>query len=392
MFTLSDNELNELGSLNTVREIGQQPELWQKTYKIYQENENEINQFLDKVFKNHDNLKVIFTGAGTSAYVGETVTPYLKEKYQGSNIEVESISTTSIVSNPYHYLDTDKPTLLVSFARSGNSPESLATVELAKQLVSNLYQLTITCSKEGKLAVNADSDDKNLVLLMPEEANDKGFAMTGAFTTMVLMTLLALDRTEKNKELLLEEIVGLGQGVIKREETIKELAASDFERIVYLGSGTLEGLSREAQLKMLELNAGEIVTSYESPLGFRHGPKSIVNGKTLIVMFNSTNTYTNLYDRDALKELIEDEVALSIWSLDIKENQESNLNNFLYELKQTNHISDVYLALPYILFAQILSLFTSVDRGHTPDNPSPSGTVNRVVKGVTIYDYKKEEK
>lgn len=391
MFNLKDSELESIQALNTTREIVQQPGLWEESYEIYKKNEKKIDKFLDSIFNKHNNVKIIFTGAGTSAYVGETVTPYIKEKYKNSMIEIESIPTTSIVSNPYHYLDEDKPTLLFSFARSGNSPESIATVEVANELVKDLYQMTITCSKEGKLAKNAEGDENNLVLLMPERANDQGFAMTGAFTTMMLMTLLVLDREDKNKDDLLKEIVSLGKSVISRESQIKDIAAEDFERIVYLGAGVLEGLSREAQLKMLELNAGEVITAFESPLGFRHGPKSIVNEKTMLVLFNSANKYTNRYDRDLLKELVEDNVAQSIWSLDLSSRETVSPNTFLFELNVLKTIPDVYLALPYIMFAQALSLFTSVERGHTPDNPSPTGTVNRVVKGVTIYEYEKEE-
>ena len=46
---------------------------------------------------------------------------------------------------------------------------------------------------------------------------------------------------------------------------------------------------------------------------------------------------------------------------------------------------DALVALPYVVFAQYLALFTSLEHGKTPDNPFPSGEVNRVVQGVTIY-------
>ena len=48
-------------------------------------------------------------------------------------------------------------------------------------------------------------------------------------------------------------------------------------------------------------------------------------------------------------------------------------------------LPEAYLALPYILAAQIIALNTSIKVGNTPDTPSPTGTVNRVVKGVTIH-------
>ena len=87
---------------------------------------------------------------------------------------------------PSNYLYEDTPTLLISFARSGNSPESVAAVNLAKQIVKDLYQVVITCNENGKLTLASDSDEKSLLLLMPKESNDRGFAMKSSFTSMIL--------------------------------------------------------------------------------------------------------------------------------------------------------------------------------------------------------------
>lgn len=256
-------------------------------------------------------------------------------------------------------------------------------------MIDDFYQLTITCSKDGKLAQKAQGDAKNLVLLMPERANDQGFAMTGSFTTMTLTTLLVLDTIEETeKESIVGELINLGESVISREDTIMEIAEKGFSRIVYLGSGSLEGLSIEAQLKMLELTAGEVVTAYESPLGFRHGPKSIVNEDTAIIVFNSTNAYTRQYDQDLLKELHADKIAKTIWSLTTDAKDHFEGDSFLYEKTSEVDLHDAYLALPYVVFAQTLALMTSVKLNNKPDNPSPTGTVNRVVQGVTIHNYK----
>ena len=48
-------------------------------------------------------------------------------------------------------------------------------------------------------------------------------------------------------------------------------------------------------------------------------------------------------------------------------------------------LDDALVALPYLVFAQYLALFTSLEHAKTPDDPFPSGEVSRVVKGVTIY-------
>ncbi|MGO1477116.1 SIS domain-containing protein [Alkalibacterium gilvum] len=388
MFKLTDSELDKLDAKNTTKEIKQQPELWQESFDNYKEKKEVIDSFIEDIKNKHDNLRVIFTGAGTSAYVGDTVTPYLREKYKNTALSFESIATTTLVSTPYQYLEKEVPTILVSFARSGNSPESVAAVDTASDIIDDFYQVTITCSKDGKLAQKAQGDDKNLVILMPERANDQGFAMTGAFTTMTLSTLLVFDPIDySEKESFVKAIIKEAVNVLKREDTLMSIADKDISRIVYLGSGSLEGLSKEAQLKMLELTAGEVVTAYESPLGFRHGPKSIVNEKTALVVFNSTNAYTRQYDEDLLNELHADQIAETIWSLTPDAQSQFEGNTFL--LNETDvALPDAYLALPYILFAQTLALMTSVKLKNKPDNPSPTGTVNRVVKGVTIHKYK----
>jgi tagatose-6-phosphate ketose/aldose isomerase len=48
---------------------------------------------------------------------------------------------------------------------------------------------------------------------------------------------------------------------------------------------------------------------------------------------------------------------------------------------------DVFLLFPYVIFAQRLALLKSIELGIDPDNPSPSGKVNRVVKGVKFYPF-----
>jgi tagatose-6-phosphate ketose/aldose isomerase len=387
MFTLSQEKLVPLGAAITTAEIKQQPGLWAATYALYLEKSREIEEFLLKVSTKHSRVRVIFTGAGTSAYVGETVTPYLKEKVDEKQWEFLSIPTTTLVSNPYQFLKENFPTILVSFARSGNSPESVAAVKLAEQIVTDLYQVTITCAKEGQLAKRAAGDENNLILLMPEKSNDQGFAMTGSYTCMALTALLVFDSLSiEEKSAIVKKIQQMGESVIEREDVIQEIINHDFDRIIYLGSGSLEGLAREAQLKILELTAGKVVTAFDSPLGFRHGPKSFVNEKSLVFVFVSNQPYTRQYDLDMLKEMQQDNTASFICAIEVDGNTNYDGNRFGFG-SDAQFVPDAYLALPFVMIGQTISLLASIKVGNTPDTPSPTGTVNRVVKGVTIYEY-----
>lgn len=72
------------------------------------------------------------------------------------------------------------PTVLVSLHEAATLKVS-RQLELAQQLVEDLYQITITCAEEGKLAQQAHGDERNLLLYKPKETNDAGFAMTSSF-------------------------------------------------------------------------------------------------------------------------------------------------------------------------------------------------------------------
>lgn len=380
MFKFDENTLKKYGAKTTYDEIIQQPMLWRQAKSIYDDNIESINTFLDSIGKSNDELRVIFTGAGTSEYVGNLICDYLNSK---GSYSFESIGTTDLVSNPHLYFRKDTPTLLVSFARSGNSPESLAAVDLANELVDDIYHLAITCAGDGKLAVNLKGQDNAYVLLMPEKSNDQGFAMTGSFTCMVLSALLVFDNlSEDEKNTVVGNIIRTADEAITKQDALEALVNFDFNRIVYLGSGPLYKLANEARLKILELTAGQVVTCNESSMGFRHGPKSFIDENTFIVSFLSSDDYTRKYDLDILEEIYADGIAkkvLSLSCLDI-DTKWDNLKLSIQSL-----VPDVYLALPYVIIAQLIALMTALRIGNTPDNPSKTGTVNRVVKGVIIH-------
>ena len=374
---LDESKLEEKDFKYTYTEILNQADTWLEVYNLYEKRKNDIENFLKKVGKD---CKVIFTGAGTSEYVGNIALDYLKTH---GEFEFESVATTDLVSAPYLHFEKNQKTLLVSFARSGNSPESLAAVKLGKQIVDDFYNLPITCAKEGKLAQALKDDENSYVFLEPEITNDKGFAMTNSFSSMLLATLLIFDTKTKNKKEIVEKISKLGKEIYNNLEEIENLVNFDFNRVVYLGSGPLGKLTKEARLKILELTAGEVATIWESSMGFRHGPKSFVDENTLVISFVSSNPYTRLYDLDILDEIANDKIAKKIIGI-----SNSKLDRDYELIFEEDGLDDVYLCPAYIIIGQIIALVTSLRVGNTPDNQSRTHTVNRVVKGVTIHDYK----
>ncbi|KRN55565.1 sugar isomerase, AgaS family [Atopobium minutum] len=388
MFDKARVEFKALGADITTHEIAQQPDLWLDTLDIYFANKEKIHAFLNcaKTLGKEGITDIIFTGAGTSAYVGDTLVPYLRRVGDASAFDFKAIPSTDIVSAPYNFLCPERPCVLVSFARSGNSPESLAAVEIARSVVHNIMFLNITCAPDGKLAVLSEGASDTLTLLIPG-ANDQGFAMTGSYSCMELLSALIFDGAKDDqKASWVAQAADMGKHVIAHEDEVTSWLTDDFERITYLGSGALGAMTREAQLKILELTAGKIATSFDTSMGYRHGPKSFVNHRTLVFVFVSNDSYTRHYDLDILHEIAADNIALHTVAI-----QQSAQTIFegdaITFAKHATLLPDAYLALPFIMVAQTISLFTSLKVGNTPDTPSPTGTVNRVVKGVTIHEF-----
>jgi tagatose-6-phosphate ketose/aldose isomerase len=357
----------------TILEIGQQPGAWRE---VGSRDNEDATTFLRALAERPD-LRIILTGAGSSAFAGEIAAPALR-RHLGRR--VEAIATTDIVASPLDHLECGTPTLMVSFGRSGNSPESLATTALADTLVDEVWHLVLTCDRDGKLGRAHGGRPDSLVVYMPERTNDSGFAMTSSLTSMLLSCLMMLGPLTRSDA---EALTGAAAHVIGLQADIRALAQTKKQRFVYLGSGPLEGLARESALKLLELTAGEVVTYFDSPLGFRHGPKSVLDGDSLVVVYVSTDPYTRRYDLDIIAEL-RAQLGRDAVTVLSTEPIPDELGPAIV-LPGLEGLGDSAVALPYLVFAQYLALFTSLEYAKTPDNPFPSGEVSRVVKGVTIY-------
>jgi tagatose-6-phosphate ketose/aldose isomerase len=374
------------GGEATAREIAQQPEVWREVNNLLASRRDDIDAFLRPLLAD-PGLRVVLTGAGTSAFAGEILAPSLARR---TGRRVDAVATTDIVSNPEECFAEDRPTLLVSFARSGNSPESVAATEFADRFLSECHHLVLTCDRSGRLYKEHVRSAGSLVLLMPEATNDQGFAMTSSFTSMTLAAWLALGTVADSDELVGRLATAAERLLAARQEDVSRLASSGYERVVYLGSGSLKGLAHESSLKLLELTAGEIVTYFESALGFRHGPKSILDDRTLAVSYISGDPYTRKYDLDLLAELkrsMRPRSVIAIAATDAGTDDRS-----FWHLEGLEGVEDAALALPFVVVAQLLGLCFSLALGYTPDNPFPNQEVNRVVQGVSIHSLPKRSR
>jgi tagatose-6-phosphate ketose/aldose isomerase len=233
------------------------------------------------------------------------------------------------------------------------------------------------------LAVRGRQLPNASVLLLPEVTNDRGFAMTLSFSSLLLSSALTFGLVRA------EDIARLARAattLLQKDWVITQhLVARKFERVVFLGSNELRGLASEAALKLLELTDGRIVAVSDSPLGFRHGPKTVVNDRTLVVVMLSNDAYTRAYDSDLLRELRRDARAGGILALGAHPDGMAGGDHILFA--DMGDASDIEMALLHVVIAQSYALLQSMAVGLTPDQPNAAGTVHRVVQGVVIHPW-----
>jgi tagatose-6-phosphate ketose/aldose isomerase len=368
-------QLEARGATWTAREIAQQPAVWADVANLVASQRASLDTFLVPLLLD-PSIRIVLTGAGTSSFIGDCLAPAVAAHLRR---RVESVATTDIVSGPERRLQRDIPTLLVSFARSGNSPESVATVDLAERLVTNVHHLIITCNPDGELAKRAPQLRNARVLVLPDATNDRSFAMTSSFTSMVLVAGLIFGVISEQS---VPSICRAADSLLPKAWSLAQrLVAREFQRVIYLGSNELSGLASEAALKLLELTDGQLVALAESTLGFRHGPKTIINNRSLVVLMLSNDAYVRAYDEDLLTELRRDARAGEVLALSAREGEQVHVEGMA-------EANDLELALLYVVVAQTFALTQSLALGLTPDRPNAAGVVNRVVQGVNIHPWR----
>lgn len=372
----------------TKKEIFHQPKMWKRTYDIIFSYRSEISDFLKNASLSGE-VDMVLTGAGSSAFVGDAV---FGLRMESQNKPSRVIPTTDLITHPDYYLLKEKPTLLVSFARSGDSPESLAAVDVVDRYCDNSYHIIITCNENGALYLMPQTA-KILKILLPPETNDVSLAMTSSFTSMMLaFILVAKIDTLSEEEEKVRQLSGWANEILSDyEKSIEGIAAIDFKRAVFLGSGPLRGTAEESHLKLQELTDGDVFCTFNSFLGFRHGPRAVVNNQTLLVYLFADDEHTRKYEYDLVKQINSSNKGLAQVSVSHKP---VNIDGVRFDLelnfgKNNDNDSDIeYLCVAEVLFAQLLGFYKSIKLGLNPDNPSKSGTISRVVEGVKIYQQK----
>jgi tagatose-6-phosphate ketose/aldose isomerase len=386
---LPDAEKAERGLEHTPREIWQQPDTWSRTYERCRARHVELNEVLLQAGVGRGataSPTVYLIGAGTSDYTGRALAPLLRQRW---GCDVWTVPSTTLLTDLEDFHRAGRDYLWISFSRSGESPEGVALLERALDRHRNIRHIVITCNQQGQMAQLCQRHPgRALALILDEEVNDRGLAMTSSFTNMLLAGQ-CMGHVEGFEEFG-DVVRQLGEAGRQFLPAAADVAATittlGCTRACFVGSGALRAVADESSLKVVELSAGRVTTLAETPLGLRHGPMSSVDGQTVFVAFVSGEASRRGYELDLLRELDRKRLGRVRAAVTVTADSDvAALVDYNLHLDCGANFPDVYRPLLDVMLGQLIGLFASMRCGLKPDQPSPNGAITRVVQPIKLY-------
>jgi len=379
----SPEERLAAGYGHTLSEICQQPLLWTDTALRLTAVQPLLAQLLDGA------KWLVVTGSGSSQYAAECVYPALQAEL---GIPALAAGSGWLLLEGVRAIPPARPGVLVSLARSGDSPESAPVVEGFLESAPEVRHLVITCNGDGQLATQFKDCAQVTVLVLDDRTNDRSLVMTSSFTSMTIAARsLSWLESAGMLECTVSRLAEAGRHILLHQtHSIAELARSPYRRVLFLASGCRFGAARESALKMLEMNAGAVPTMAETYLGLRHGPMCMVDRETLVVCFLSSDPVARAYEEDLIAEI--QRKGIGGRKLIAGENIPAALldaGDLAVAIPGMAALGDDNVAVLDAMVGQLLAFFRCLAGGLRPDMPS-DGVISRVVNEFTVRRRKRE--
>jgi glutamine---fructose-6-phosphate transaminase (isomerizing) len=256
---------------HTWSEIESQPSVWQSALE-------RAAAAVPAVAKSHRRAghdALTFIGCGSTFYLSQAAAALASEVL---GIPARGLPSSEIFLFPRQTLPRGGAPGLIAVSRSGETSETIkAVAEFRKHFQTPV--LTVGNYSESVLARQCEER-----IIVPE-GQEVSIAQTRSFNTMVIALQVLLNAWAGGAPYLagVERLPGLASMLLdKQGAAMRDLGSSkDFDTYVFLGSGPLYGIACEGMLKMKEMSLSHSEAFHY--MEFRHGPKSIVNKRTLIL-------------------------------------------------------------------------------------------------------------
>ncbi|TCP22332.1 glucosamine--fructose-6-phosphate aminotransferase (isomerizing) [Scopulibacillus darangshiensis] len=311
-----------------------------------------FNEVINQSFENNQYDMHLFIGCGTSFYLAASAARY----FQAVTGEFAvALPASEIFLDTDSVLSGNKKYQVMAISRSGTTSEIIAALKFL-QGRPNVETLSITCHGESEIA---KLSDQSIAL---NHINEKSVVMTQSFSNMLYaLQIFAAKKAASAKDLdELKAVPKLTGSLLDNWEKTKEVADQlSYQRFVFLGSGYYNGIAKEATLKLKEMTQTEC-ESY-SNLEFRHGPISIVDASTVVVLLSKPET--EALDQDLVRDI--QKVGGKV--LTIGPVSETFTSDYTIQLEAS--LANRNRLVLYIPHLQLLAYHRAIKLGYNPDQP-----------------------
>ncbi len=237
-----------------------------------------------------DAEKIFIIGCGT-AYHAACVGKYVIEKYAGVPVETD-------VSSEFRYRNPliDEKTIVIAITQSGETADTLAAINLAKEKGAKVIAVTNT-PRSSAVRI---ADFTFLISAGAEVSVASTKAYTAQLAALYIFAVFLSENIQKEENVVLKNaLLRLPKDItatLALEEHVKDAAKAlvDCEHLYYIGRGTDSVTADEGALKMKEIT---YIHAESYPAGeLKHGPIALIDEKSLVV---SVSADKNLHGKTA---------------------------------------------------------------------------------------------
>lgn len=294
--------------------------------------------------------EVVLVGSGTSYYLAMAVGDWIKRRH---NVPLRAVPSCEVMLDDYETRPRGGKRLAIGFSRSGESSELVLAIEALKRV--GFEVLSIGCTGNSSLLKLGDH------VIHVREGYEDGLVMLRSFTSMLLVSQVLFGDVSDEAEL--RTLPDAGRAILRdKGEALKNLAnRRNFNRFVFLASGSSYPIAVEAGLKVQEMAIATSET-YHS-LEYRHGPKATADRDTLVTLFTLSDKHHGL-------SLARDLKALGVTLLVVGKGAEDYADVADLIVPAPAGMSEAQASAVALLPIQVMAFETAMRRGANPDAPA----------------------
>lgn len=215
--------------------------------------------------------RYVLVGCGSSYYIAQSVAAAMNRNGQ----KAVAVAGNEWAQHSSAYVTAEEQVEVIAISRSGESTETVQALRAAQQ--NGLQVIGITNEAGSTLAKEANT------VLYSRTHPQEGVVMSASASLNLLqgLRLAGIEIDGQQVAQAAEQLLNDYGGQLDR-------VFSGRQHFVFLGAAELHGVAQEGALKLMEMSLS--FSQCYFPLEYRHGPMSLVDDQTLIVLLYHPDT------------------------------------------------------------------------------------------------------